>query len=250
MEKQKVDKLTDLLRRLNTGESTLAVREEAKEFLATVNPADLSLAEQQLIEAGLAPEDLRHLCAAHMEMMGGQLEQMKAQLAPGHVIHTLICEHEQILCFLDELDSLNQAIQRTAAGPLAQEQRDHLLHIAGDLVGAEPHHQREEDILFPELERRGVSGPPQIMRMEHEELRRRKRELLELAQAGASADFSAFKKKLDVASKFIVLTLRDHIFKENNILYPTALQVVRDDAIWAQMKEGCDRIGYCCFTPA
>ena len=42
---------------------------------------------------------------------------------------------------------------------------------------------------------------------------------------------------------------RDHIFKENNILYPTSLEVIQDADTWQKLKDACDKIGYCCFTP-
>jgi hypothetical protein len=45
------------------------------------------------------------------------------------------------------------------------------------------------------------------------------------------------------------MTLRAHIEKENNILYPMALQCITDDKKWEEMKIKCDDIGYCCFCP-
>ncbi|HLF85906.1 MAG TPA: hypothetical protein VI584_02375 [Nitrospiria bacterium] len=45
------------------------------------------------------------------------------------------------------------------------------------------------------------------------------------------------------------MTLRDHIFKENNILCPMALQVIPEKNSWDKMKAECDKIEYCCFTP-
>ena len=249
MEQQKIEQLTSLLKRLNSGEIPVTVREEAMDFLATVNAADLSAAEQKLIDAGLAPEDLRHLCSAHMEMMSGELDKMKAGLPEGHVIHTLVCEHDMILGFLDKLEHTNSAIQKMSAYDGGREEFALLKHIAEHLVGAEPHHKREEDVLFPELEERGVSGPPHVMRMEHTELRARKEEIKKLAENAAKIAFADFKKRLNTASKFIIMTLRDHIFKENNILYPTALQVIDNNKTWDDMKKKCDKIGYCCFTP-
>lgn len=249
MEQKKINQLTTLLKRLNAGENVNAVRKEAKEFLATVDAADLSFAEQQLIDAGLEPEDLRHLCSVHMEMMSGEVDKMKATLKEGHVIHTMACEHDAILGFLDKLETTNEAIQKMNAYDAKRDEFALLKHIADHLIGAEPHHTREEEVLFPALEERGVSGPPQMMRMEHKELRKRKHEIKELAENVAGLDFVKFKKQLNVAVKFLVLTLRDHIFKENNILYPTALQVIHNDTTWDNMKEACDKIGYCCFTP-
>lgn len=245
----KIDKLVGLLKRLNSGEDPESIREEVKEFLASIDPKDLSLAEQKLIEAGLAPEDLRHLCSAHMEMFAGELERMKAKLKPEHIIHTLISEHEKILGFLDELEKLNQIIQKIESYNSEQEEFKRLANIAEHLIGAQPHHRREEEVLFPELEKRGVSGPPYIMKLEHKDLEKRKEELRELVKTADKMEFSIFKKRLDTTVKFIILTLRDHIFKENNILYPTALQVITDSRVWKKMKTECDKIGYCCFTP-
>jgi hypothetical protein len=246
---EKVQQLTSILKRLSEGEDTTAVRAEAREFLAAIDPADLSIAEQKLLEAGLKPEDLRHLCSVHIEVLGDQVAQFKAKLPPGHVVHTMVGEHEMILGYLDELERLNAAIQQMQRYDSARDEFKLLGHIAEHLVEAEAHHQREEDVLFPELERRGVWGPPRIMRMEHEDLRRRKHELKELAEGVATMRFEEFKRKLDATARLIVPLLRDHIFKENNILYPTAVEMIREEQVWQRMKQECDTIGYCCFTP-
>lgn len=197
----------------------------------------------------MAAEDLRHLCAAHMEVLGDELERMKATLEPGHVVHTLVSEHDMVLGFPDELEKVNQAVQEMQSYDGDREEFEKLEHVAEHLLGAEPHHQREEEVLFPEVEKRGVSGPPQMMRMEHEDLRRRKHELKELAETARDGDFATFRKRLDAVDGFIVSSLRDHIFKENNILYPAALQVIPEDEVWVKMRSACDEIGYCCFTP-
>lgn len=211
---------------------------------------ELAYADQILIEAGLAPEELRHLCSAHLEMFEGELERIGADLKPGHVIHTLVREHDMILSFLDELDKVNHAIGRMESYGRGRDEFDELMPIAEHLLEAELHHRREEEVLFLEVERRGVFGPPQVMRMEHEELRARKRELEELAERIDQMAFDAFKERLEAVVNFIVPMLRDHIFKENNILYPTALQVIQDEEVWERMRLKCDEIGYCCFTPA
>lgn len=245
----KIDKLTEILKRLNNGEEPSALRAEAQQFLASVDASELSIAEQKLIQAGLAPEDLRHLCSIHMEMLKDELDKMKANLQPGHVIHTLVEEHDVILGFLDQLEVLNNSIQKMEFfNPIAEEFHK-LADCAKHLVNAEPHHQREEEVLFPEVERRGVTGPTRIMVMEHQDLRRYKKEILALADNVVYMDFEEFKSKLNGSAKLLILSLRDHIFKENNILYPTALDVITDVESWSLLKAECDKIGYCCFTP-
>jgi DUF438 domain-containing protein len=87
------------------------------------------------------------------------------------------------------------------------------------------------------------------MRMEHDELRARKRLLKETASKVDSMDFKTYKARVDETAKYIVFNLRDHIYKENYILYPTALDAIQDDELWADMKNRCDKVGYCDFTP-
>ena len=166
------------------------------------------------------------------------------------MIHILVREHNAILDYLGRLHGLNRAVQRMATYSGEREEFDNLTSVTEHLLGAEPHHQREEQILYPEMERRSASGPPQIMRLEHEELRARKRELKELVAKVDDTDFATSKERLQSVSDSIVLVLRDHILKENNILYPVALDLIRDDELWKRMKRRGDEIGYCSFTPA
>jgi DUF438 domain-containing protein len=172
----------------------------------------------------------------------------KINLRPGHPIHTLMAEHEIILGFLDRLEKVNLVIQKISDFK-EQKELEELVNIAEHLVEAEPHHKREEEVLFPEMEKRGVFGPPEMMRLEHAELRKSKEELKMLSQSFREENFLALKEKLDGTSKFIISFLREHILKENNVLYPMALEAIPEENVWQKMKLECDKIGYCCFTP-
>lgn len=172
----------------------------------------------------------------------------KIILKPGHPIDTLMKEHEKILEFLDRLEKVNQIIQKMKIFKMQKEFTE-LKDIAEHLISAEPHHKREEEVLFPELEKRGVFGPPEMMRLEHNELKKKKRELKEISESFNNENFLTLKEKLNQTSQFIISLLREHIFKENNILYPMALEVIKEEKVWQKMKKDCDKIGYCCFTP-
>jgi hypothetical protein len=245
---EKIDRLTEVLKRLNQGEDPYLLKREMKDFLTSINPAVLSIAEQKILEAGLPAESLRHLCTTHMEILADELQKTKSGLKPGHVIHTMMAEHEKILGFLDELEHLNQKVWKMPDYSSEKGEVKLLLHIASHLIDAEPHHKREEEVIFPRLESKGLSGPPHIMRLEHEELRKWKKDLKNIADNAAQLEFDAFKKRLKLAAEFLTLKLRDHIYKENNILYPTALEMISEEE-WIEMKIDCDKIGYCCFTP-
>lgn len=249
MPSDKVQKLKELLERLNRGEPPESVKAEAREFLASVDPAELSAAEQALIDEGLDPAELRNLCGAHLAVLDDELRGVRTSLQPGHVLDTMMKEHDAILRLLDEIERADAAVQKAESLPACGDVLPALEHAAAHLPEAEPHHAREEQVLFPELEKRGVTGPPRIMRMEHELLRENKRVLKDLVGRAKAMDFGAFKRQLHEVAAELVSVLREHIFKENTILYPTALQVIQDARVWAAMKDDCDRIGYCCFTP-
>ena len=225
------------------------VKADAQELLANIDPTELSIAEQQLIENGMAPEDLRGLCTIHIEMLSDELAQLKASVDPGHPLHTFIAEHDALLDFLQELDKLNYELQQEAEIDPDSQLITDLQRVADGLVNAEKHHSREEDALFPVMEAAGINGPPTVMRLEHDDLRPRKQELLQLARNCRSLSTAEFKTKLDELAKYIVFNLRDHIFKENHILYPTALDAIKGDEAWVKIKKNCDKIGYCTFSP-
>lgn len=250
--------LAQALREVSEPGAVEAQRRRAQALMARATPAEVSQAEQMLIDGGMAPEELRAACDIHLGLLNRRNVPARDSLPAGHVLDTLYREHVEILGFLDKLDKLAARLGVTEAHDPASEDHTLLRHLAEHLVGAEKHHQREEDVLFPELEKRGVDGPPRIMRLEHGQFRPRKHRLLELAETVtqpvnapmAPAEFAAWRQEVADLAGYIVFHLRDHIFKEDNILYPTALKMIEDAKVWAEMKRRCDGIGYCCFSPA
>jgi hemerythrin-like domain-containing protein len=84
------------------------------------------------------------------------------------------------------------------------------------------HHHKEEDVLFPLLEQRGIpreSGPIGCMLQEHE----LGRALVRRMQAAICESPPNNELLADAAAEYIVL-LRQHIFKENNVLFRMAEQ--------------------------
>ncbi|QGU94690.1 DUF438 domain-containing protein [Clostridium bovifaecis] len=248
MDNKKIEKLTQVLKKLNSEGVTEDLRKEALKIVSNINPLELSIAEQNLIDEGMNPHDLRHLCDIHMEVLKDELDKIKTQIHKGHVLRTLISEHDKILELLTELEELNSKIQGMESYDCNTDEFKRLATLADKILDAEKHHKREEDVLFLEMENRQVTGPTRIMRMEHDDLRARKKQLKNIAEFVPQLDFNTFKKTLDEVSKYIVFNLKDHIFKENYILYPSALESIKDEGAWEEMKKRCDDIGYCSFT--
>ncbi len=90
------------------------------------------------------------------------------------------------------------------------------------------HHGKEEENLFKAMEKHGIpgqDGPIGVMLVEHDRGRAYIREVDEASKRIASGDASALKTAIQNAVGYSGL-LRDHIYKEDNILYHMADQVL------------------------
>jgi DUF438 domain-containing protein len=168
---------------------------------------------------------------------------------PGHPIDTLVREHAAILGLLDELESLTRALELAPGPRIHPKDAERLAWLAQHLLAADPHHRREEEVLFPELETRGLYGPPRAMVYEHRELAQFERALQTISSDARSLDLDVLRTRLREVASPLVTLLRSHIQKENEILYPMALQAIDDDETWTRLRLEGDSIGYCCFTP-
>lgn len=86
------------------------------------------------------------------------------------------------------------------------------------------HHGKEEDVLFPAMEKAGVpkeGGPIGMMLLEHDMGRSYIKGLSQAIGKYATGDLKASQQIIENAEKYIAL-LREHIEKENNILYEIA----------------------------
>ncbi|MEI8086187.1 MAG: hemerythrin domain-containing protein [Paludibacter sp.] len=86
------------------------------------------------------------------------------------------------------------------------------------------HHLKEEDVLFIEMEKHGMStkfGPIAVMLHEHDEGRSYIKQAVEGIEEFKQGDASALGKIKGNLLNYCTL-LTNHISKENNILYPMA----------------------------
>lgn len=244
---QRAAMIVDLVERYKGGADPDQVKREAKAVFAFVRPEMVDLAEKELARRNLDPADLHELHRLHLGNLQHELLQLLAAVEPWHPVRTMIKEHEEILATLERLEALNARVQ--AASSLEPAAQRELTDIAANLLAAEYHHRREEEVVFPELAKRGIGATVEAMEAEHEELRRRKHALRALAERGADQDFEAFRRELDELATYIVYNLGDHIHKENHIMFPAAVRMVKEEGLWPRLKERCDEIGYCDFRP-
>jgi len=244
----KKEQFKELLKGFKEGEVSGEAKEKAKKLLQAVDAKTLGILEQELIREGISHEEIRKsLCDIHLEVLRDSLVAKKQEVSAPHPVHTFMEEHKIILESLNELASLAERLRGITSFEAMGLDREKLKDISHHLVEAESHHQREEEVLFPLLEKHDIAEPPKIMKMDHVEFRKRKQELYQMAHNSKDYAFPAFKAKVNELGQYLTKELESHIFKEDNILYQIALQVLTPEE-WEKIKKECDKIGYCCFT--
>ena len=141
-------------------------------------------------------------------------------------IKTLVHEHFIIGKGLNILESIINKLEKNEQ--VSIEKINSLLdffHVFADKC----HHVKEEEIMYPELEKRGIpkeSGPIGVMIYEHNE----GRELYnQMKQALSDLSNNSNKKQFISAANNYINLLRQHIWKEDNVLFRMAEQVLTEN---------------------
>jgi hemerythrin-like domain-containing protein len=130
------------------------------------------------------------------------------------------------------IERVLDAVQRLTLAParqnLARWQKalDFIRHFADQC-----HHCKEEQVLFPALEAHGIpteGGPVGMMLVEHEEGRALVRAMLDGLARIEAGDDSAEAGLFDSAGQYLRL-LREHIQKEDEVLFRMADEVIPED---------------------
>lgn len=142
-----------------------------------------------------------------------------------HPLDTLLQEHRSILEVLDQVEKESTAFaeNRPLRMDVLQGALDHCETYAEIL------HHRKEEALFVAMEAAGldpVSGPTAVLRAEHAK-NARWRERLRNAMAAND------RLRMQAAISGFIDEQRQHILKENQIVFPLARRLLSDDAISA-----------------
>ncbi len=220
--------LKAIIRELHEGKSPEALKPRFASLIEEVSPGEIGAIEQELVREGLSPEAITRLCDLHVQVFQEGLEK-RAELETGaqHPLTLLRAENRQIgkavTRFRETLNAL-RTTEGTANLGTAMHRIDEQLD---ELAKVEAHYQRKENQLFPFLERRGITAPPQVMWSVHDEIRA----LLKDAKAALNSKES--ERTVEVGER-LSQKIDDMIYKEEKILFPMAMEVLTNQD-WEEM---------------
>ena len=248
MQADKKEALKNLIRSLHEGADPEATKAKFKKILEGVTSTEIARIEEELVAEGMPREEIHGLCEVHLAVFRDAIEKEKVQAPEGHPVRILMEEHKILLGFAGDLEKVAKKVKKTGNYQALEDEIEHLNHIVEHLKESESHYLREENVLFPHLEKHGVTQPPAIMWMDHDRIRQIEKELFATVETRKEAKFQDFAVKLKEKALALGEMLSNHFYKENNVLFPTALNVISTDE-WTDVRRQFDEIGYCCFTP-
>ncbi len=239
--------LKEIIKDLHNGRSVDDVKTQFEKAVGTITVAEISQMEQALMEEeGIPVEEVQRLCSVHAAIFKGSIEEIhrseQPEDQPGHPIHTFKLENKEI----DLL--VNFKIQLHFERFEKDDQNDNIYKLIEDLnllLDIDKHYSRKENLLFPYLEKYGIYGPTQVMWGVDDNIRHAIKEAKQKLMHYNSEE----KQALIDGLYFVIREVTEMIFKEENILFPMALQTLTEDE-WVKIAHESEEIGYCLTGPA
>lgn len=239
--------LKHLILQLHKNEAPEVVKKRLVEVLRSIPYNEVVEVEQELISEGLPEEEVLRFCDIHTAVLDGSIDTSAAKsVPPGHPVDTFKQENRA----LEEYTAKAKALFDQGSKLKQEDVNEYILKLKcvfNFLSDVDKHYKRKEYLLFPFLEKAGITGPPKVMWGKHDETR----ELLKAAHESLSVkDVS-----VDEVPALIVLVLlpaidaiEGMIMKEEEILLPMSLDTLNEEA-WFQIYKETNQFGYTLYDP-
>lgn len=239
--RQKV--LKELIMELHNGKSVEEVKERFGKLIEGVSATEISAMENALIREGMPISEVQRLCDVHAAVFKGSIEEIhrpeKDEEVPGHPVFTFKAENRAIERLISKSIKPNLEAFRSNE---KENSREKLMESMNQLWEIDKHYLRKENLLFPYMEKYGITAPPKVMWGVDDEIRDTIKEIKCLLMEVGNKD--------EIISRMEVLLGRveEMIFKEENILFPMVLETLNEDE-WLKIAEESKEIGYCLYEP-
>ncbi|MHC4637672.1 MAG: hypothetical protein ACYTBV_09255, partial [Planctomycetota bacterium] len=135
----KIKKLTNILLRLNDGTEFYSFGHNDTEFLSDLSSRDIAIAQQNVLASGVAASELWKIWDRNRNILPDQAAKLRTELSANHVLQKALAEHAMLICFIADLDDVNNRIQRLKYASSTTSEIRLLAHIVEHLIHAEQH---------------------------------------------------------------------------------------------------------------
>lgn len=237
-------KLKELILKLHDGGNFEEVKEEFEKVFEGVSVKEISDLEQSLIAEGMPVEEIQRLCDVHAAVFKGSIEEIHREdtgpETPGHPVYTFKAENRAIenLIENDLLPALEE-LQKSDT----KENIFKVIEVVNQLADIDKHYSRKENLLFPYLEKYGITAPPKVMWGVDDEIRDSIKKLKSML-----VDYKGDVKEVVNHAHEVINLVKDMIFKEERIFLEMALENLSVDE-WINIRDESMEIGFCLIEP-
>lgn len=239
--RQKV--LKELIMELHDGKPFDEVKSKFERIFSGVSAKEISELEQALIMEGMPVTEVQRLCDVHAAMFKGSIEEIHRPTdpkdIPGHPVNTFFNENRAIEKLLDKIRKEMEDFKHNDS----KENALKLVTLFNELWDIDKHYSRKENLIFPYLEKYGITAPPKVMWGVDDEIR-------DLIKENKKMLLNYNGEKDEIISKIeeTINKVAEMIFKEENILFPMTVDTFTEDE-WIKIMQESDEIGYCLVEP-
>ncbi len=241
------DRLKELILRLHEGESATRVRQELVSVLQEIPYGEVVEVEQELIMEGLPETEVLRLCDVHGEVLEGHVDLSGAKDIPeGHPVDVFMKENHELMKMVRKAEDH----LRSAGEAGKTDFRQYRLELQGyfnELMDVDKHYKRKEYLLFPYLEKNGITGPPKVMWGKHDEIREQLKGCLEVLKESALTP-EDLQDALDLLFFPALKALAGMVQKEEEILLPMSMDVLTVSDWWNIHKQTME-FGFTLYDP-
>ena len=233
--------LKEVIRELHAGKSVEEVKAKFAEAIQGVTAKEISEMEVQLVKEGLPIEEIQNLCDVHAAVFKGSIEEIHhPDEVSGHPIHTMREENKAIE------DHINSSLLPNLEKFKEDDSNENRLSLISDinlLWDIDKHYSRKENLIFPYLEKYGVTTPPKVMWGVDDEIR----SMIKNIKLSLTS-YKGNKEEVVEGTNTMIHQVKEMIFKEESILFPMALDTLTEDE-WIEIYDESDEIGYAIIYP-
>jgi PAS domain S-box-containing protein len=233
--RQKV--LMDLITQLHNGKTVDEVKNQFAAAFEGVSAEEIALAEQALIAGGLPVSEVQRLCDVHAAVFEGSIEEIHQPTdpleIPGHPVNILKRENRAIEKLIGQIRGYLYKLPD-------ENTEDELKAALEKLTAIDRHYLKKENLIFPYMEKYGITAPPKVMWGVDDEIRG---DLKALNANLKTKDAALLKDEINA----VLQKVADMIFKEENIMLPMLLENLTQDE-WKRIADDSEEIGYCLIT--
>ena len=234
--------LKEIIKDLHDGEDMENIKLRFHELVKDIDASEIAAMEQALMEEGMPETEIKRLCDVHVEVFKESLEeQAPVEAPPGHPVHTFMRENRAAEAILAEIRPVLAKARAASRDEFSRDYQGELKRLLNRVSDIDLHYLRKENQLFPLLEEHNVDAPSQVMWALHDDIRDA------LRSAGGELDSGEGRDAVNTID-YLVTSIDDMIYKEENILFPMAMETLSNNE-WQKVRLGEEEIGYAWVEP-